>query len=745
MTQRTDPFEGEGEARALGRAMDWSATALGPVDTWPGTLLDTVRTALESPFPIALWCGSELVLIYNDAYRAVLGAKHPAGFGRPGARVWDEIWPHIAPFFEQIRMGGPAVYQQDAPFMVRRSGTHDGLPSDASLSDGSPNAWFTFSLSPVRDRRRDIVAFLNIVSESTARVLAERASDAARAEAERAEARLREVFAQAPAFLAVLRGPTHVFEYVNTAYYQLVGHRELVGRSVVDALPEIQGQGFEELLNSVLETGEPFVGREVAVMISRTPHSEPEQRYVDLVYYPITEADGTRSGVVAHGSDVTEHVIDRQEAQRARAEAEHANRAKSQFLATMSHEIRTPINAVMGYADLLDAGVSGTLAPEQQRYVDGIRASSKHLLGLISDVLDIAKIEAGELTVDVDEIPVRPALAWAMQIVQSQAESRGLNLVQTWECDDQVQALGDGDRVRQILLNLLSNALKFTEPGGTITVRCRLGETAPPEAALPEMGPWVVIEVEDTGRGISSEQIARIFNPFVQAESGHTRRASGTGLGLTISRRLARLMGGELTARSESGSGSCFSLWLPPAEQERTPLDAVADAASRTWPPEPHELPGLAPAGQTLLDAVERVEAEWIDRLHADGKLRVVERVNRAQLADQTAPLVAAMANTLSVLEEGGGDPGLLDDAQTIMAMIARRHGYQRRRLGWGRGELQREYQLLGEVLDATLRREAPKRTAANLHTALGVVQRLVTRAASDSLAVYDGDEAVPG
>lgn len=735
MTQRTDPFKGPGEARALGRSVDWAATSLGAVDTWSGTLLDTVRTCLESPFPISLWCGPELVLIYNEAYRDVLGAKHPAAFGGPGPRVWEEIWDHIAPFFDQIRAGGPAIYQQDAPFLVRRADTDDG-----AAADGEPNAWFTFSLSPVRNRDGEIVAFLNIVSESTARVLAERASEAARAHAERAEGRLLEVFAQAPAFLAVLRGPTHVFEYVNPAYYQLVGHRELLGRSVVDALPEIRGQGFEELLDRVLETGEPFIGREVAVMISRTPESEPEQRYIDLVYYPITGADGTRSGVVAHGSDVTDHVLDRQEAQRARAAAEHADRAKSQFLATMSHEIRTPINAVMGYADLLDAGVSGDLAPDQQRYVDAIRASSNHLFGLISDVLDLAKIEAGELAVEVGEIPVRPAIAWAIQIVESQAESRGLTLGQAWECDDGVRVLGDGDRVRQILLNLLANALKFTEAGGTITVRCRTDEAAPPEAALPEMGPWVVIDVEDTGRGISADKLASVFDPFIQAESGHTRRASGTGLGLTISRRLARLMGGELTARSESGTGSCFSLWLPPAVQARAPIRVAVDQGPRTWPPEPHELPGLAPAGQTLLDAIDRVEQEWLDRLKADRRIRAAERVNRAQLADQTAPLVAAMATTLSVLEDGGGDPVLLDDAQAIQTLIARRHGHQRRRLGWGRGEVQREYQLLAEVLDAMLRREAPKRTAANLQTALAVVKRLVARAASDSLAVYDGD-----
>lgn len=730
MTTTADPFHGDGEVRALGRALDWSATSLGPVDDWPGPLRDIVRASLESPFPISLWCGPDLVLVYNDAYRRLLGAKHPAALGRPGPDVWAEIWDGIAPFFERIRAGGPPAYQEDAPFYVRRDETEE-------VDGREPNAWFTFSVSPVRDQRGEIVAFLNIVSESTRRVLVERSREAVRAEAERAEARLRDVFAQAPAFMAVLRGENHVFEYVNEAYYQLVGHRELIGRAAWDALPDLRGQGFEELLDSVLATGQPYVGREVSVMITRVPGGEPEERFIDLVYYPITEADGARTGVVAHGSDVTDHVLDRRSAQRARAEAEHANRAKSQFLATMSHEIRTPINAVMGYADLLDAGVAGPLTDRQRGYVEGIRSSSQHLHGLVSDVLDLAKIEAGEMKVSVEDMPIRPVITWALQIIEPQAERKNLTVRLVWESDRGVRVLGDSDRLRQVLLNLLANSLKFTEENGTITVRCVEREAAD-AAALPEVGPWVVVEVEDTGRGIPATELDRVFEPFVQAEAGHTRRAAGTGLGLTISRRLARLMGGDLTAESEEGVGSTFSLWLPVATQDRLPLSVQAEEAARPWPPEPHELPGLAAAGETLLAAVARVELEWVDRLRADARIRPTEGLSRARLSDHTAPLVSAIAHTLIALEEAGAEPPVLDDADTIQATIARRHGHQRRRLGWGKAEVEREYGLLLEVVEATLRRETPKRTAANLATALAISRRLVARASAASLAAYD-------
>jgi PAS domain S-box-containing protein len=303
-------FPGAGEMATLCRRLDWAATPLGPVESWPAALRWAVRTVLESPFPINLWCGPELVLIYNDGYRHVLGSKHPASLGRSGKEVWGEIWGQIAPMFQQIREGGPAVYADDAPFVI------EGRDAPADRGEGETNAWFTFSLSPVRDEGGRVVAFLNVVSETTRRILAERATQAARREAEAAEARLRDVFAQAPAFLAVLRGPDFVFEFVNEAYYQLVGHRELLGRPVFEALPEVRGQGFEELLARVRDTGEPFVGREVSFLVTRTPGAPPEQRFVDLVYYPLTEADGTRSGVVAHGSDVTGQVLARQAVER---------------------------------------------------------------------------------------------------------------------------------------------------------------------------------------------------------------------------------------------------------------------------------------------------------------------------------------------------------------------------------------------------------------------------------------------
>jgi signal transduction histidine kinase len=729
------PFAGVGETRALARAVEWSATSLGPMEEWPVALRTTVRTVLDSPFAMNLWCGPELVLIYNDAYRHVLGAKHPHALGRPGSEVWAEIWDEIAPMFEQILSGGPPVYAVDAPFVIER---------EASTASGragrEPNAWFTFSISAVRDDAGEIVAFLSVVSESTARLRAEAAREAALAEAERAEARLRDVFAQAPAFMAVLRGREHVFEYVNAAYYQLVGHRQLVGLPAGKALPEIRGQGFEEILDVVLESGEPYVGREVPVFISRTADSEPEQRFLDFVYYPRKEADGLPSGIVAHGSDVTDHVLARREAQRARAAAEQANQAKSQFLAMMSHEIRTPINAVIGYADLLATGVGGALSERQQHYVQRVRISSSHLLTLVNDVLDLAKIEAGEMSAGDVVTTAVDVVSPVLDMVVAQAEAAGVSLERAWECSPEVRFTGDPDRVRQILLNLLSNALKFTQSGGRVTVRCRVEDRAPAEALLPEAAPWVVLDVEDTGMGIPADQFPRIFEPFVQAEGGHTRRVAGTGLGLTISRRLARLMGGELTVRSTEGVGSCFSLWLaPPAQRALSDPDAprawegVEEAEDAR-----HDPAGLSAVGHILLELADRVEDEMVERLRGDERIRGAEGLSSPELADHMAAFVSVIARALATLGERGEEASTLRESEVVQDILAARHGRQRLRLGWTRDDLRREYHLLHDHIDGFLRRTAPGRTAADFRGALSLVHRRLARAEESSLAAFD-------
>jgi signal transduction histidine kinase len=218
----------------------------------------------------------------------------------------------------------------------------------------------------------------------------------------------------------------------------------------------------------------------------------------------------------------------------------------------MSHELRTPLNAISGYVDLMRAGVHGPLQPAYEAYADRIRAAQKHLLGLIDNILRFARIEAGQITYTIGEHSVDEQMASVVGLVEPQIASKELTL----GCDrvePALRLLADGEKVTQILLNLLSNAIKFTPGGGTITL-----------SAARNAG-RIDVRVADTGCGIAEEQLEAIFEPFVQIDKTLTRESEGVGLGLTISRDLARALGGDLTVASSKGNGSVFTLTLPAA------------------------------------------------------------------------------------------------------------------------------------------------------------------------------------
>ena len=253
----------------------------------------------------------------------------------------------------------------------------------------------------------------------------------------------------------------------------------------------------------------------------------------------------------------------RGEADRARAAAEHANDVKAQFLAAMSHELRTPLNAIGGYVDLLELGIRGPINDTQREDLDRIRRNQRHLLGLINNVLNFAKIEAGHVTYRFADTPLHDILEGMYSLVAPQVQTRGLSY--HYEvCPPSIVVRADVEKVQQILLNLLSNAIKFTEPGGQVRLECACDETS------------AAVRVVDTGLGIPAEKLEAIFQPFVQVDQNFTREGQGTGLGLAISRDLARAMGGDITVSSALGAGAVFTLLLRRADasQDGGALDA---------------------------------------------------------------------------------------------------------------------------------------------------------------------------
>jgi PAS domain S-box-containing protein len=237
------------------------------------------------------------------------------------------------------------------------------------------------------------------------------------------------------------------------------------------------------------------------------------------------------------------------DAEEARQRADEANRAKSQFLAAMSHELRTPLNAIGGYADLIAMGLSGPITPQQTEQLLRIKRSQEHLLGIINDILNFSRIEAGQLVYDMGDVPMFDVTEAVTHMIMPQAQSKGVGL-RTEDCQD-VTAWADRSKVEQIVINLVSNAVKFTERGGEIRLSCNVADGR------------VALHVTDTGCGIPADKLEDIFEPFVQVGRTLSSAREGAGLGLAISRDLARAMHGDITARSNVGEGSEFTLTLP--------------------------------------------------------------------------------------------------------------------------------------------------------------------------------------
>ncbi len=281
-------LEGGGEVGALMRARDWSLTPLGDPSGWPQPLRTLVSVMLGSQQPMFVAWGPARTMLYNDGYAALCGKRHPAALGQTFSEVWFDLLDQVGPILDRAYMG-QSTQMDDIQFTMLRN----GYPEEAH---------FSFSYTPVRDEAGQVAGMFCACNEITEEV---RARATLKAESER----LREMFQQAPGFMALLRGPEHVFEFVNDAFLQLVGHRrDLVGKAVREALPEVEGQGFFELLDGVYTTGEPFIGRAMQIALQRTSDRLAGGHFVHFVYQPITDCAGKVTGILVEGYDVTEQV-----------------------------------------------------------------------------------------------------------------------------------------------------------------------------------------------------------------------------------------------------------------------------------------------------------------------------------------------------------------------------------------------------------------------------------------------------
>lgn len=268
-------------------AFDWGRTSLGDIATWPDSMTSALALMLHSRIPMVMLWGHEGVMLYNDSYSVFAQKRHPMSLGQPVR----ETWPEVAAFNDNVLtrcLAGEILSYKDQEFML----VHTGKPEQV---------WINLDYSPVLDAAGTPVAVLAILVNTTDKVRAERRIS-------RERERLHRMFAQAPGFMAMLTGPEHVFDFVNPAYMQLVGHRDVLGKPVREAIPDIEGQGFFELLDNVYRTGEAFFGNSMPALLHRTPGAPPEQRYVDVVYQPLRDDDDQVMGIFVEGADVTARV-----------------------------------------------------------------------------------------------------------------------------------------------------------------------------------------------------------------------------------------------------------------------------------------------------------------------------------------------------------------------------------------------------------------------------------------------------
>jgi len=528
-------LSGGGEAGALMRAHDWSRSPLGDPAGWPQALRTVVALMLNSKFPMFVAWGEELGFLYNDPYIEILGDKHPASLGAPFKQIWGEIWGDIGPIVERA-LQGEGTWWEKLPLLMNRHGYDE-------------QTWFTFSYSAVRDDSGAVGGVYCACVEATEQVLGERYR---REENER----LMTLFEQAPGIIAVLRGPEHMFEITNKSYLQLIGHRDVIGKTVRQALPEVEGQGFFELLDQVYRSGESFVGHAVPLKVAREPGAPLELRYLDFVYQPIRDPYGSVVGVFLEGSDVTL----RKEIEN---ELRAANHQKDQFLAMLAHELRNPLAPIATAAHLLK---SGTLDAKGVRSTSEIIArQAEHMTSLVNDLLDVSRVTRGLVTLEKEELDVNVVVAGALEQVRPLIEAKRHAL--TMELSgDPVHVLGDRTRLVQVLSNILNNAAKYTPSGGQLALR------------VTAHGERVTVTVGDNGIGIEPEVLPYIFDLFTQAERTPDRSQGGLGIGLALVKSLVMLHGGTVDARAAPGGGrgSEFEICLP--RLDVAPVAAAADA-----------------------------------------------------------------------------------------------------------------------------------------------------------------------
>jgi PAS domain S-box-containing protein len=656
---------GGGAMGALMRGLDWAATPLGPPEAWPQSLRTAVSTCLSCAFPILLWWGPELAMLYNDEYVPILGSKHPRALGQPGAECWAEIWQVIGPMLRRVLAEGEPTRSRDMLLVPERN----GYPEEC---------YFSFSYSPIRDETGGVGGVFTPVIETTATVLGARRLRTLRDLAAHTAGTqdLAATFARAAAVLA-----ENPHDIPFAALYRIAAdHRTATlqastGLGAAAAacpatldLADADGPGWAAAAIAAAS------GRAVVIDgaahgfavadLPANPWPEPPARVILLpVTPPGQEApaalllaglsprlalDGAYREFLdlaagQAGTVLADALAYEEERRRAEALAE-LDRAKTAFFANVSHEFRTPLTLLLGPLEeqLADPALPGAARAR----AEVAHRNALRLLRLVNDLLDFSRVEAGRAQAQFAPVDLAALTADLASGFRSLCERAGLRL--QVDCP-RLPAPVPVDRGlwEKIVLNLLSNAFKFTEQGG---IRVAQHPTAD--------GGAVELVVEDTGCGIPAAELPRLFDRFHRVQGNRGRTHEGTGIGLALVRELTLLHGGDVTVRSEPGRGSAFTVRLPlrqaqiadpppdPADIADPPPDTAAVAVSLPQAAGIAVLPPQAAAGRTASAYVGEA-AHWL----ADAEAAPIEADPsrpRLLIADDNADMRSYIARLLA-------------------------------------------------------------------------------------------------
>lgn len=580
-TTYTESFiSGGGEMGSLIRSYDWTTTSLGAPASWPLSLKTSIAIMLRSGYTIFVWWGPDMIMFYNDAYRPVLGKKHPYALGKPAAMIWSEIWKQIGPMMDQVLHKGEQIYAQDLLFLIERKGFIE-------------ESYFTFSYSPIPDDEGGVGGIFCACNEETAKVLRQRRLRTLK-DISSLTTQLRNIDEVFNVCISVLaENPNDIPFSLLYTFDQGSNRAKLVGctgftspghKAVFESMHVFEDSEAYWPLNRVAETGTYVLVENIREKFGDFPAKPWDESPEKAIIVPVQKSGQELAGFLICGISpklefdeeyrsyfdlITGQIstaianVNAFEEERKRAEAlAEIDKAKTAFFSNISHEFRTPLTLMLGPLEELTNRPDSTFSKQDKESLESTHRNAMRLLRLVNTLLDFSRIEAGRAQarycpVDMSELTMDLASSF-----RSVIENAGLQF--SVNCEKiSAPIYVDREMWEKIVLNLLSNAFKYTLQGSI-------------EINLTQEGNQVILQVKDTGVGIPENELPKMFERFHRINNTMGRTYEGTGIGLSLVSELVKLHKGNISVESKEGQGSAFTVSIP-SGKSHLPPDQVFD------------------------------------------------------------------------------------------------------------------------------------------------------------------------